>query len=211
MKSRHLLPLAFLFTAFSVAARAQLAEVYGTVNFTHISNIETGAISTSTTSTEQFASNTPVGVGGGVTFNFLPLPVVKLGVDLRGSTRPGTVGADTALGGIKLTVKPPFFKPKFFIEGAAGYLATRTVNVSTGLAVNTTFGNQYAIYQVIGGVDYPLVHFVDFRVEAAGGRSFGNGTIYNSTATSIGGVTTTSSTNANVSLFTVNTGFVLHF
>ena len=191
------------------AAHAQIAEAYATVDFSHISNAQTGVHYNSTSSTLQFTSLSPVGIGGGVTFNFLPLPVVKLGLDLRGSTRSGTVGADTALGGIKLTISPPLLKPKFFVEGAAGYLATRTNDVTTnnnlppGVTANAggSYQTKYAVYQIIGGGDYPLIHFVDFRVEAAGGASFGNG----------GFISVGNGDGSSAKIFSVNTGFVVHF
>lgn len=190
---------------FSAGARAQIAEVYATANVTHLSNIQVAGFTSSGVTSNFYKSITPVGLGGGITFNILRLPILKLGADLRGSTHSGLNGADTALGGIKLTVSPPFLKPKFFVEGAAGYLATRadstgTYTVGTGSVTSVgQLSDHYAVYQVIGGVDFPLIHFIDFRVEAAGGSSFGNSYIFGN------------SSGSSAKIFTVNSGFVTHF
>jgi hypothetical protein len=195
---RRLLLLAALVLA-PIAARAQVAEIYATLTIPHASNVQTGAVYSAATGmyTNQYTSFTAAGIGGGVTLNFLPLPVVKLGLDLRGSTKPGTVGVDKVLSGLKLTIKPPAIKMKPYVEAAAGYLGTRTVNVSSNPlgagTVGGTFENKYAVYEILGGIDYPLVHFVDFRViEIGGGHSLLDGS-------------------QGASLFTVSTGLVLHF
>jgi hypothetical protein len=172
--------------AFTVAtARAQVASIYVTYAPTHLTNVQTGTPPQYTT----YWSN---GVGGGVTINFLPLPVISLGVDFRGSTRPGTPDADTAQAGIKLTVRPPVIRAKPYVEAAAGYLGTRTVRTSSPLG-STANGN-YITWEILGGIDYPVLHFVDLRlVEVGGGQAINTGS------------------GVNPSLFTVNTGLVLHF
>jgi len=203
MNLRSLLTLAVL--ASASAAHAQIAEAYATANFTHLSNVQVAGFTSSGVTSDFYKSITPVGIGGGITYNFLQLPFVKLGLDARGSTRPGINGADTALGGIKLTVSPPRLKPKFFIEGAAGYLATRVDSTGTytaGTGSVTSIGqenNKFALYEIIGGVDYPLIHFIDFRVEAGGGSGFGFDSIFGN---SLGGYP---------HVFTANTGIVVHF
>jgi hypothetical protein len=78
--------------------------------------------------TEQYGSFWTSGVGGGVTFNFLPVGPVRLGLDLRGSTRPGSVGADTAMAGFKVGFNPPLIRLKPYIQAFAGYVGTRTTN-----------------------------------------------------------------------------------
>jgi hypothetical protein len=191
---RRLLPAVALLILLSVfsTARAQILSIYGTYSPVNASNVQTGVIQTSQSGLQtQYTSFWASGVGGGVTVNFLPLPIISLGMDFRGSTRPGTVGADTAMVGLKLGIHPPVIRIKPYIQGSAGYLDTRTVNVSVG---GGTFNNQYITYEILGGIDYPLVHFIDLRVIEIGG---GKGYNINS--------------GADANLFTINTGLVLHF
>jgi hypothetical protein len=183
---------ALLVCASSACARGQILSVYGTYSPVNASNVQTGVTATSAGVLQtQYTSFWASGVGGGVTVNFLPLPVISLGMDFRGSTRPGTVGADTAMVGLKLGIHPPIIHIKPYIQGSAGYLDTRTVNVS---GAGGTFNNQYITYEIMGGVDYPLMHFIDLRViEIGGGKGFN---IHSG---------------ADANLFTINTGLVLHF
>jgi hypothetical protein len=188
---RHKLLLFALSLSFSFAvagAHGQISEIYVTSSNLRASNVPSGT-----------AGNPPVtqydtfwasGIGGGVTLNFIPLPVVSLGVDLRGSTKPGTTGADTAMVGLKLGVHPPLIHIKPYVVGSAGYVATRTSAAVTGATVN----NKYLGWELSGGVDYPLIHFVDLRVIEIGG----------------GGVVDAGSGNTP-SLFHINTGLVFHF
>ncbi len=195
LRSRLMLVLAVC-TALPVAARAQVSA-YVTFSPAHLSNVETGAVYSATGYTEATASYWSSGVGGGVTLPILRLPIVSLGLDLRGSTRPGTAGVDSALFGLKLAVHPPAIPFKPYIQVSGGYVDTRTTNLTTstttGQAVGGTFTNKYAAYEILGGVDYPLVHFVDYRiVEIGAGKGVGFGS-YNPT------------------FVTVNTGVVVHF
>jgi hypothetical protein len=177
----------------AAVAHAQVASVYVTYSPTHISNAQTGSVFTTgagnqPTYTTYWAS----GVGGGITLNFLPLPVVSLGLDLRGSTKPGTLGADTAQAGLKLGIHPPIIRIKPYVEAAAGYLGTRTF--STSIPVGSTTNGTYISWEILGGIDYPLMHFVDLRlIEVGGGQGISTGT------------------GQNASLFTVNSGLVVHF
>ncbi|HWG17544.1 MAG TPA: hypothetical protein VN678_06750 [Acidobacteriaceae bacterium] len=171
-----------LMVSFACAAVAHAqVSVYATWANARITDVP----STTGTTTQQqtyWAS----GIGGGVTVNILPLPVVSLGVDLRGSTRSGANGADTALGGLKLGVHPPALPLKLYIQGSVGYVGLRPASGVT---------NKYGAWEILGGVDYPLIHFVDFRViEVGAGRTFLHTT-----------------TNNSPSLLTINTGLVLHF
>ena len=184
----------------SHAAHAQIISIYGTFSPTHVSNVQTGSVSTSSGYQEQYTSFTSSGFGGGVTFGVLPIGPVRLGFDLRGSSKPGIGGADTAMGGIKLGIHLPIIRLKPYVQGSFGYLATRTTNVSTtgnsSQPVGGTFTNQYAAYEVLGGVDYPLAPFIDLRlIEIGGGQ----------------GLNIFGSAVSNASLFTVNTGVVVHF
>jgi hypothetical protein len=193
------LPLAVLLAILTASAHAQIAEVYVTSSNHRFSNVETGVTYTSTAGyQDQYTSFWTSGIGGGVTLNFLPLPLVSLGLDVRGSTKSGTVGADTGLIGLKLTAKPPAIHIKPYVQVSAGYVATRSVNVSninpSPGGNSSTFTNKYAAYEVLGGIDLPLVHFVDLRlIEIGGGQGI------------LGGST------GNPSLFTINSGIVLHF
>lgn len=190
--------LSLLF-ACSAHARAQIFSIYGTVSIPHFSGVPTGYACNNSGCTTQTTSITPVGFGGGITLNFLPLPFVSLGVDLRGSTKPGTTGADTGLFGLKATFKPPVVKLKPYVQVSGGYFATRTPNVSTSpsppyTTYGGTYSNQGAMYEVIGGLDVPVVHFVDLRViEVGGGQALG---LFN---------------NKSSGVFTINSGIVLHF
>lgn len=199
---QRLLAIAFvlvLYASISTPADAQIVSVYGTVSIPHFSNVPTGSLCGASGCTSQTTSLTPVGFGGGVTLNFLHLPFVALGFDLRGSTKPGTTGADTGLFGLKAAFKPPILKLRPYVQVSGGYFATRTPNVSTSPAppytpYGGTFTNQGAMYEVLGGLDVPLVHFVDFRViEVGGGQARG---LFNS---------------QNSGVFTINSGLVLHF
>jgi hypothetical protein len=171
----------------SIAAHAQVSEIYITSANLRLSGVPDGFAGNSTLHDTFWA----YGIGGGVTLNLLPLPVVSLGIDVRGSTRPGTAGADTALAGLKLGIHPPLIRVKPYIQGSTGYLAARAASVSVA---GTTVTNKYLAWQILGGVDVPLVHFVDLRLIEVGG----------------GGVINSSSTNAP-SLFAINSGIVIHF
>jgi hypothetical protein len=187
---RNVLLAALLLFAVA-AARAQVAAIYITSSNAHLSNVPSGSVvPVGEAPVTQYDTFWASGIGGGVTINIIPLPVVSLGLDFRGSTKPGTTGVDTALVGLKLTVHPPVIRIKPYIQGSAGYLATRTPAIGSGVTVT----NKYLVYEVMGGVDIPLVHFVDLRlVEVGGGR------------------VVNSSSGNNPSLFTINSGLVFHF
>lgn len=183
--------LAILLAIYFIAtAHAQVASLYVTSSNTRLTNVRTGF-----TYPEQFTNFWASGVGGGVTLNFLPLPIISVGLDLRGSTRPGTVGADSGFVGFRLQVKPPVIRIKPYVQASGGWVGTRAFN-SGG---SGTFNNNYAAYEILGGVDYPLIRFIDFRViEVGGGQGYDIGAGRVSTA-------------PNLSLFNINSGLVLHF
>jgi hypothetical protein len=186
----------------SVAAHAQAISIYATSSSNRFSNVQTGSVYTTSGYQEQYANFWASGIGGGLTLNFLPVGPVKLGFDLRGSTRPGTVGADTAMGGLRVAFHPPLLLLKPYLQASGGYVATRTVNVSTNpgnptQTVGGTFTNKYAAWEILGGVDVPILPILDLRVIEVGG-----GTGISAFGTSSG---------PNLSLFTVNSGLVLHF
>ena len=200
MRKNFAVATLFLFSA--LAAHAQAASIYVTSSSGHYSNIQTGSVLTGSGYQEQYANFWASGVGGGVTLNFLPIGPVKLGFDFRGSTRPGTNEADTAMAGFRVGFNPPLIHLKPYVQASGGYVATRTLNVSTNPSnpsqtVGGTFTNTYAAWEIIGGVDVPIAPVLDLRLIELGGG----------TGMTVG----LSSNTPNISLFTVNTGVVLHF
>ena len=161
----------------------------------HFTNVQTGSALTGSGYQEQYANFWASGVGGGVTLNFLPIGPVKLGFDFRGSTRPGTAGADTAMAGFRVAFNPPLIHLKPYLQASGGYVGTRTVNLTQ--TVGGTFTNKYAAWEILGGVDVPIASILDLRLIELGGG----------TGMTVG----LSSSQPNISLFTVNTGLVLHF
>lgn len=198
---RKLFAILALALGCTAASHAQFVSVYGTFSPTHLTNVYTGC--TGSACTPQYTSFWASGVGGGATVNIINLHVVKLGFDLRGSTKPGTSGADTAEFGLRLGAQPPLLRIKPYIEGTVGYLNTRSPNQSTsgsGAAVGGTYDAKYATYNVHAGLDVPVFPFVDLRVVELGyGHAFADA----------GGVSFNGHTMPN--LFTVNSGLVVHF
>jgi len=199
---RKYFAIAVLLLLSAVAAHGQAVSIYATSSSGHFSNVQTGLALTGSGAQEQYTNFWASGIGGGVTLNFLPVGPVKLGFDLRGSTRPGTVGADTAMAGFRVGFNPPLIHLKPYIQASGGYVATRTVNLSTSptnpsQTIGGTFTNQYAAWEILGGVDVPLASILDLRLIEIGGGSGAN-------------ILGTSGT-PNISLFTFNTGVVVHF
>lgn len=194
---------ALLCCGLASVTHAQAVSIYGTFSPLHASHVETGSVASNTGYTEQYTSFWTPAFGGGVTFNFLNLHVVKLGLDARGSTKRGTTGADTAELSLRLGFQPPVLRLKPYVQGGVGYLATRTSNVSSyyagssTVAAGGTFNNQYATVGFHAGVDKPLIPFLDFRIVDVGyAHAFAIGL-------------STLSSNANT--FSLSTGLVAHF
>lgn len=185
---RRVLWVSALLAACSAVVHAQAVSLYVTSSSARFGNAPTGAPG----QTVPFWTS---GIGGGVTLNTIPVGPVRLGVDLRGSTRPGTTGADTAMGGLRLGIKPPLISIKPYIQASGGYVATRTRALGVGSQLN-----RYAAWEVLGGLDFPLMPFFDVRLIEVGG-----GTGYR-----LSGTLSTSGTET-ISMFTVNSGLVLHF
>ena len=191
---RCLLLLPVLALAFASHAHAQLVEVYGTLSDIHTSDVPItifppcpvllptcGPIDTRNT-TNGFTG------GGGVTLNVIQLPFVKLGIDARGSKHAGNNGSDTAMGGVKLTIKPPIFHIAPYVQGSVGYLGT------TGNRSGQTQSEKYAAGELLGGLDVPIAPFLDLRViEVGAGRAF------------------TTSSGVKPSFVTAGAGVVFHF
>ena len=191
---RRLLLLPALALAFVPHAHAQLVEIYGTVSGIHTTDVPVtvfppcpadgascGPFETRNT-TNSFAG------GGGATFNIIHLPFVRLGLDVRGSKHAGTIGSDTAMGGLKLTIKPPIFHIAPYVQGSVGYLGTTATNSGQ------TQSEKSGAVEVIGGLDVPVAPFFDLRViEIGAGRAF------------------ISSDAAKPSFITAGAGLVFHF
>lgn len=201
MKSTRLLSLVVALFLAGVA-HSQVISAYVLSDNTHVSNVQTGSVYTNGTYTNQYTSFFASGIGGGVTFGIIPLGPVRLGFDLRGSTKPGTSGVDTGMAGLKLGLKVPLVKPRPYVQVSGGYLGTRSPNVTTVASGGTTtvggtYTNRYAAYEILGGVDFPLLPLVDFRIEGGGGHgfnTFGSG-----------------SGNNSVNFFNINPGIVVRF
>ncbi len=188
-----LLVLVLLLFCSRTRASAQLFEVYGTLSVPRISTLPTGDNCSLSGCTEQYRSVTVAGIGGGITLRLIPLGVVDLGLDLRGSEKSGGTGVQTAMAGLKATFEPPVLHLRPYGQFSFGYFATSTPNTSD-LDRGSSFGNTGAAYEVIGGVDVPVTRILDVRaVEIGVGQAFG---LFNSRSSG---------------LFTINTGLVLHF
>lgn len=197
--------LAALATA-PAAAHAQLFEAYATFSPTRASNVQTGSVLSGGAYVNQYTSFFVPAVGGGVTLNAIAFGPIRLGFDLRGSTKPGTNGIDTGLFGVKLAVKPPLLRVKPYVQLSGGYVGTRTNNVSTvfnGATYTTggTFNNSYAAFEGLAGVDVPLVPFFNYRVVEVGvGKGYKTGPSLASIQTS-----------NDLTFLTISTGIVFHF
>ncbi len=205
---RRFLLLALL--ALPTAARSQIFSAYVTSANSHFTGVQTSTVVAGTSSTSANYATSDFwtsGVGGGVTLGVLPVGPIHIGLDLRGSTRPGVSGADTAMAGLRVGLKPPIIRIKPYVQASGGYVGTRTPDLSAGIKTTTgmpTFNNRYAAWEILGGVDYPLLPFVDFRVVEFGG---GRGYAYSSTTA----LNLSLTSGPQISLFTVNTGLVVHF
>ncbi len=190
--------LAVLFSVMTCAAQAQIVSVYGTYSPVRVSGVHNGG-SGSTAAGYSNTSFWASGVGGGATLGVLPIGPIHIGLDLRGSTRPGANGADLVLAGVKVGLKLPFLRVKPYVQGSGGYLGTRTV-IALGETTGATETDHFAAYEILGGVDYKFLPFIDLRlVEVGGGKAY-----FLSGAGESG-------INYSPGLFTVNTGVVFHF
>jgi hypothetical protein len=209
---RRLFLLVLTLAFCSPFIHAQAFSVYFTSSNTHFSNVVNGDnySPTTTTYSNLFTDYWPPEFGGGVSINPIHRRFIKLGMDFRGSTRHGVGGADTAMAGPRLAIRLPFhIQPYVSAEG--GYVATRTAGtvVTTTTPVVTTststvITNQYAAWEVFGGIDVPIIPHLDFRAVEIGG---GKGYLANSGIQNI----TFNNTNTQISLLSIDTGIVVHF
>ncbi len=188
------LVIAFALTAGPTISRAHV-ELYGTLTPIHISGVASGN-TTGTNSQYTTSSYWAPGFGGGATVTAFKFGPASLGIDLRGSTKPGTQGADTVLGGVKLAFKPPVLPIKPYVQVSGGYLGTRG-GVTTGAAAGSANPQHFAAYEFLGGLDYSILPLVRLRlIEIGGGQGhFLSGANNN---------------DPNITFFTVNTGVVFH-
>ena len=179
----------------ALSAVAQRIAFYATYSLTHAGNAESGITQTANGTQNQYTTLNSSGYGGGVTLNIFRLPGLALGLDTHGATRTGIGNIDQALFGLKLSATKPLVHIKPYVGAGAGFMKTRARNASNVpqyVTPDSAFTTHYDFYQVFGGLDYPYKKVLDFRlIEVGGGSSFGMP--------------------QNISVFTVNTGVVLHF
>jgi hypothetical protein len=210
---RRLFLVVLALSIFPVFAHAQGMSIYFTSVNTRFTNVQNGQSYDNNTSTytNLFTTSWPAQFGGGLTFNAVKAGPLNLGLDFRGSTNHGNTGADTAMFGPRLALRVPIIHIKPYIEAAGGYVATRTIgtvanpgggNSSATIAVPIT--NQYAAWEIFGGVDVPIFPHLDFRAVEFGG---GKGYLANAGISNIN----FSNTNTQISLISIDTGIVVHF
>ena len=181
------------------AARAQIVSVYGTFSPVSLTGVPNGTSPYPGNANYSTTSYWAQGYGGGVTIGVLPIGPIHLGIDMRGSTKPGAGGADTAMFGFRIAFKPPVIKIKPYIQASAAYVAPRPLLVSNGTTTTTVGHDEFLGYAVIGGVDYPIMRLLDVRIiEIGGGKAYDTSGFFSDNSTSI-------------SIFTINTGLVVHF
>jgi len=195
-----------------VVSCAQGLSIYFTSTNTRFTNVQNGQDfnTTSSTYTNLFTTSWPAEFGGGVTFNAVKAGPLNLGLDFRGSTNHGSTGADTAMFGPRLSLRVPIIHIKPYVEAAGGYVATRTngtIATPTGSSSATTASNitnQYAAWEVFGGVDVPIFPHIDFRAVEIGG---GKGYLANAGISNLN----FNNTSTQISLISIDTGVVVHF
>ncbi len=193
---RFLLLAAIAFAPLAV--RAQVLSVYGTFSDSHISGLINGNAINATGSYSTTTQWEP-GFGLGATFGVLPVGPIHLGFDVRYTSKAGNNGDDLILAGPRLALKVPVIHIKPYIQASGGYLRTRTTLINSPLPLGTQERANFAAWEILGGLDYPLLRILDLRlVEIGGGRG------YNVNAAGVNGV-------YNVSLLTINSGLVFHF
>jgi hypothetical protein len=187
---RMLLLVAAAFVVIGgAAARAQIAEAYGTVAVDPLTNVELPPDPFPPNS-QHFPSYTPVGFTIGGTLNFLNFAPVAVGVD---ASETVASGANLWLAGLRITVKLPALRIKPYFKLAVGE-AHLHVPQSYSTSLPATLPVDTYIYNAALGVDYRLTHFVDVRLlEVGDGRTLGAGA------------------NNPTNLLTLNSGIVVHF
>jgi hypothetical protein len=198
--------IALVLSFLATRAHAQKVSVYVTSANTHLYSVFTGATYNPAAPTgytgQQFANFWTSGIGAGVTCNLRPVGRITVAADLRGSTKQGTPGADTALLGLRFGLRTNTLRWRPYLQGSLGYLGTRTVNLSPNPPAGATptggkYVNEYAPIEFMAGLDYRFTRRIDLRlVEVGGGQA-------TSTSRNLSGAAT--------NLLTVNSGVVVHF
>jgi len=190
---RLLIPTLALLSA--PALHAQAISVYGTFTDPHVSGVRNGGAAPNFDTTSFWAP----GFGVGATLGIVPIGPIRLGFDLRGSSKPGTNGVDTGLAGVKLGIKIPFVAIKPYVQASGGYLGTRA-KITTGAPTGGTSRDHFVGYEIFAGADIPIAPFFDLRaIEIGGGHAY-NFSGLNDTAG-----------NYSINVFTVSTGVVFRF
>lgn len=166
----HKLVLATLALGFTPLLHGQAAEIYGTFTEVHGNNV-VGANNPCPASGACLATNpngsvNGLGPGGGLTLNLIHNPGFRLGIDFRGSKHVAGNGADTGLLGLKVGVQVPLLGLRPYIQGSGGYLGTYESPSGSGSSVTNV--NHYYAAEILGGVDYPILPRIDFRVLEVG-------------------------------------------
>ncbi len=177
--------------AICCTARGQTVSVYGTFTEVRSSNVQ---VSSSGSTADGWSPN----FGGGVTFNFLNLHVVKLGLDARGGAGSGTTKTDTAEVSLRAGFQPPVINLKPFVQLGVGYAAA-TVPIVSG--VGSTLTRKYITVGGHAGLDRSILPFLDWRIIDLG---IAHGT-------SVGPTFTTDGPSNGANFFSLGTGLVAHF
>jgi hypothetical protein len=191
---RLMLPIAAL-AAVPVLAHAQIVSAYATFAPSHVSGVINGNASSGGYNSTSYW--TPA-AGGGVTLNVLPVGPVRIGLDLRASGSAGSNSDTLVLFGPRVAVRLPIVKLKPYVQASGGYLRTNTTLVASPFA-GSSATNGFGAWEVLGGIDRPVLPFFDLRVIEVGG-----GKAYNISGAGV-------PSGYTVSLFTLSSGLVFHF
>jgi hypothetical protein len=183
MKAHLLSTLTVLLAAASFSAASAQVGIYGKFDAAHLSSSSTESFD----STGWFKGAT---VGG--YYDFLHFGPVSLGGDVRGSLLfQNPQKYRDVLFGLRLAAKPPVLPIKPYVQGSVGVGGFSYSGLG---GVGTHYNNKFQ-FQILGGVDYTLFPYIDWRVAEIGyGRMSG----------------VSSFTPApGVNLFTIGTGIVV--
>jgi hypothetical protein len=178
--------------------------LYATFSPLYLSGATTGEVPSGFLSASDQTGNLwAPGIGGGFTWNFVRVSSLTFGLDLRGSTKPGTPGADTAMIGFTLAGRPAHSPVRPYGQVSFGYLGSRAHDTTppysgNGPAPSGSFSSEYVAFEVFGGVDYSLRQHLDLRVIELG---VGGGSEFSLFVTNP----------SHPVLFNLNTGAVFHF
>jgi hypothetical protein len=156
--------------------------IYGKFEATHSSS------SSTITPTAWFK-----GPAAGIYYDFIHLGPASIGIDLRGNLLYGDSNQKfrSGLAGLRLAVKAPLLPLRPYIQGDVGIGSITSGNLG---GVGVHYNNKFE-YQILGGVDIPIVPHLEWRaIEIGYGR--------------VSAVSSFAST-PSLSLFSIGTGLVL--